>query len=78
MSMLPALYPFGTEERWLQVAPAFFGEAGITLAKKLLEKRVIPLQHGPELAIYLGISPKLVSHMATHPNRYYRAFEIQK
>jgi len=78
MSTLPALYPFGTEERWLQVAPVFFGEAGIEATKKLLDKKVIPLQLGPELALYLGISPKLVSHMVLRPNRYYRAFEIQK
>ncbi len=76
--MLPALYPFGTQEQWLKVAPSFFGQAGIEVAGRLLEKRVIPLQTGPELAVYLGISPKLVSHMVLRPHRYYRGFEILK
>jgi len=76
--MLPALYPFGTPERWLEVAPAFFGDRGVVLARQLLAKGVIPLQTGPELALYLGISPKLISHMVMRPNRYYREFEIPK
>src|SRR5437016_4502852 len=76
--MLPALYPFGTAERWLEVAPAFFNESGIAQAKQLVEKGVIPLQSGPEIAIYLGISPKLVSHMVMRPDRYYNSFEVTK
>jgi RNA-directed DNA polymerase len=76
--MLPALYPFGTAERWLEVAPAFFDESGIAEVKHLLDKGLIPLRSGPEIAIYLGISPKLVSHMVMRPSRYYNTFEIVK
>ncbi|PYL74384.1 MAG: hypothetical protein DMF26_11255 [Verrucomicrobia bacterium] len=76
--MLPALYPFGTAQRWLEVAPAFFDETGVAQAQQLLEKGVIPVQLGPEIAIYLGVSPKLVSHMVIRPSRYYNTFEITK
>jgi len=78
MSMLPALYPFGTAQQWLEVAPAFFDQSGMVQAKQLVEKGVIPLQLGPEIAIYLGISPKLVSHMVMRPGRYYNSFDITK
>jgi RNA-directed DNA polymerase len=78
MSMLPALYPFGTAQQWLEVAPAFFDEGNIARVKELVEKGVIPLQLGPEIAIYLGISPKLVSDMVMRPSRYYNRFEVTK
>jgi retron-type reverse transcriptase len=76
--MLPVLYPFGTQEQWLKNAPAFFDQADMSDIRRLLEKKIIPLKFGPEIAIYLGISPKLVSHMVMAPRRYYNTFEITK
>ena len=76
--MLPALYPFETREQWLVAAPAFFGADDDEVIRSLLERRLIPLVRGPELAIYLGISPKLVSVMVKEPQRYYRSFQIPK
>ncbi len=76
--MLPALYPFNSKERWLEAAPAFFGGDEQPQVTRLLDERLIPVIRGPEIAIYLGVSPKLISHMVKYPNRYYRAFEIQK
>ena len=76
--MLPALYPFGTKERWLEVTPAFFGDVDKELISQLLDKNLIPVLRGPEIAIYLGVSPKLLSHMVKRPVRYYNSFEIRK
>ena len=76
--MLPALYPFGTEQRWLEVAPAFFAEADFDLLRQQLQRGLIPLVAGPELALDSGISPKLLSHMVVKTRRYYRTFEIEK
>lgn len=76
--MLPALYPFESNEQWLAAAPAFFSSDNHRLVRALVEKRLIPVVSGPEIAIYLGISPKLVSAMVMQPDRYYRSFEIPK
>lgn len=76
--MLPALYPFGSKERWLHVAPAFFGEELIPRLPDFLDRDLIPLIRGPEIAFYLGVSPRLVSHMVTHPHKYYASFQILK
>jgi len=76
--MLPAQYPFGTKERWLEVASTFFGDADNELINQLLDKNLIPFVRGPEIGIYLGVSPKLLSHMVKRPVRYYNAFEIRK
>jgi RNA-directed DNA polymerase len=76
--MLPALYPFESKERWLEVAPAFFGDESRALVSDLLDRRLIPIINGPEIALYLGISPRLVSRMAISPSSYYRTFQIQK
>jgi len=76
--MLSALYPFGSKQRWLEAAPAFFGDADKELIGQLLDKNLIPVLRGPEIAIYLGVSPKLLSHMVKRPVRYYNSFEIRK
>ncbi len=76
--MLPALYPFESNDYWLAAAPAFFGTDANRVVHSLLQKRLIPLVAGPEIAIYLGISPKLVSAMVLQPERYYRSFQIPK
>lgn len=76
--MLPTLYPFESNEHWLAAAPAFFSSDNHRLVRALVEKRLIPVVSGPEIAIYLGISPKLVSAMVMQPDRYYRSFEIPK
>jgi RNA-directed DNA polymerase len=76
--MLPALYPFGSKERWLDVAPAFFGEESKSRLPDFLDRGLIPVIRGPEIALYLGISPSLVSHMVTHPRKYYSSFQILK
>jgi RNA-directed DNA polymerase len=76
--MLPALYPFLSKDRWLEVAPAFFGDESLPVITDLVDRRLIPLIDGPEIALYLGISPRLVSRMAIDPRSYYRSFHIQK
>jgi retron-type reverse transcriptase len=76
--MLPALYPFGSKERWLEVAPAFFGDESRALVSQLLDRTLIPVINGPEIALYLGVSPRLLSRMAINPSSYYRTFQIQK
>jgi retron-type reverse transcriptase len=50
----------------------------LSRAKRLLDKNIIPVVHGPELAFFLGISPKLVGHMVVNPSKYYRSFQIKK
>jgi RNA-directed DNA polymerase len=76
--MLPTLYPFGSKECWLDVAPAFFETESISRLPEFLDRGLIPVLHGPEIALYLGVSPRLISHMVTHPKKYYNSFEIQK
>jgi len=76
--MLPVLYPFGSKDRWLEVAPAFFGDTDREVLNELLDKNLLPVLQGPEIAIYLGISPKLLSHMVKRPLRCYSRFEIRK
>lgn len=76
--MLPTLYPFDSKERWLHVAPAFFGEEFRPQLAGFLDRGLIPVFRGPEIAFYLGISPRLVSHMVTHPHKYYASFQILK
>jgi RNA-directed DNA polymerase len=76
--MLPTLYPFGSKERWLEAAPAFFGPEEQDRVPTFLDRNIVPVFHGPELALYLGISPRLVSHMVTHAKKYYTSFQIKK
>jgi retron-type reverse transcriptase len=80
MSVHPFLYPFGDEERWLSFLKYCLEWDGSDLlrAELLLKKNIVPIIRGPEIAIYLGISPKLVGHMAIKPNEYYRSFRIKK
>ncbi len=76
--MLPALYPFGSRERWIEALPAYFDEESRVIAAALLEKSLIPVVAGPEIALFLGISPRLITHMVRSPERYYRSFTILK
>jgi RNA-directed DNA polymerase len=76
--MLPTLYPFGSKERWLEAAPAFFAQEELSQVSAFLEHGIVPVLHGPEIAIYLGISPRLISHMVTHAKKYYNSFQIKK
>lgn len=80
MSVHPFLFPFGDEERWLSFLEhcLLWNVSDLRCARKLLRKRIVPLVRGPELAHFLGISPKLVGHMAVEPEKYYRAFSIKK
>lgn len=76
--MLPALYPFGSKERWIDVGPAFFSQSNAQLVIQLLDRGVIPVMSGPEIALYLGVSPKLLTHMVKRPTKYYNSFNIRK
>jgi len=80
MSVHPFLYPFGDEERWISFLQhcLFWDESELEKAKTLIRQNIIPVIHGPEIASFLGISPKLVGHMAVKPNEYYRSFKIKK
>jgi retron-type reverse transcriptase len=80
MSVHPFLYPFGTEERWLSYLGHClqWDETDLGRARSLLSRNLIPVVRGPEIAAYLGISPKLLGHMVVEPQKYYRAFRIKK
>ena len=80
MSMHPFLYPLGTPERWLSYLTNWFkwSEVEIAIAKKLLDRNLIPLMKGSEIANFLGVSGSLVGHMVIKPNRYYRSYSIPK
>ena len=78
--MLPALYPFESRDQWISFADQFLAstDSEKTVVNRLVERGLIPIIKGPEIAILLGISPKLVSHMAKFPGKYYRTFRIPK
>jgi RNA-directed DNA polymerase len=80
MSMHPFLYPFGTPERWLSYLTSWFKwpDEQIAISKNLLNRNLIPLMKGSEIADFLGVSAKLVGHMVIKPNRYYRVYSIIK
>jgi len=78
--MHPFLYPFESEERWISYLKHCLGwdENALTEAKTFLKRRLIPVLHGTEIALFLGISPKLIGYMVRNPHRYYRTFDIEK
>src|ERR1043166_9679927 len=78
--MLPALYPFASKERWIDYANQFLihSEQDRTTAASLIDRGLVPILRGPEIALYLGISPKLVAYMVRRPQKYYRSFHIPK
>src|ERR1044071_6507260 len=78
--MHPILYPFGSKERWLTYLNRWITSDAhqLSLCGSLLDKGMVPLTKGSELADYLGISPKLVTHMAKEPRRYYAKFFVLK
>jgi retron-type reverse transcriptase len=80
MSVHPFLFPFGSSERWMSYLEhcLSWNEADLRTAKRLLKQNLIPVVHGSELANFLGISPKLVGHMAVASDEYYRSFKIKK
>ena len=78
--MYPFLYPFGTSTDCLKyIRESFDWEADeLAAAERLVDKNLIPLKTGTELAVYLGISRKLIGAIALRPHKYYRRFEIVK
>lgn len=78
--MYPALFPLLNRESWL----GYLGKLGVQTAddlahaESLLNRGIIPVLHGSDLGHYLGISPRLVGHMAKFPKTYYRTFNIPK
>src|SRR5271165_294272 len=78
--MHPILYPFGSKERWLTYVNRWMSNDPQQLKQcsDLLDRQLIPILRGSELADYLGISPKLLTHMAKQPSKYYRKFTILK
>lgn len=78
--MLPALYPFDSREKWLEYANRFLihSERDREIVTMLVERSLIPVLRGPEIAFYLGVSPKLVSYMVKRPHKYYRSFQVPK
>jgi len=80
MSVHPPLFPLGNAERWLSYLEHCLGwdAPALAAAKKLVERRLIPVVTGSEIALFLGVSRRLVGHMVAEPWRYYRAFSIKK
>ncbi|MGD0624084.1 MAG: retron St85 family RNA-directed DNA polymerase [Thermodesulfobacteriota bacterium] len=80
MGAHPFLYPFKSKERWLSYLRNClnWNEEELGKAESLLDKKIIPVLFGPEIANFMGVSTKLVSHMAIMPNKYYRSFKIKK
>lgn len=80
MHPFPYLYPLGSEERWGSYLEHSlkWSRSDLTVGQRLLAKNLLPLCHGSEIALYLGISAKLVGHMVIAPNRYYRTFTLKK
>jgi retron-type reverse transcriptase len=79
-SMHPPLFPFLSRERcesYLSHAMNWPHE-DIESVSHLLDRNLIPLRDGSELAYFLGISPRLVWHMVLNPQQYYRSFEIKQ
>lgn len=78
--MLPALYPFDSKDKWVSFTNQFLSPSDNEKAaiSYLLDRNLAPIFKGPDLALVLGISPKLVSHMAKFPQKYYRTFQIPK
>jgi len=80
MSAHPFLFPFATEDRWISYLESClrWQHNDIAKAKILLRRKIIPVLRGPELGIFLGVSPKLVCRMVLAAPRYYSAFKIKK
>src|ERR1035437_8448015 len=78
--MYPALFPFSNSESWLSYLKQLNVESAedVSNAKFLMERNMVPILHGCDLGHYLGISPRLVGHMAKAPEKYYRVFTIPK
>jgi RNA-directed DNA polymerase len=78
--MYPTLFPLLTREPWLGYLRTLGVQSPteIANAEALLSRGIIPIVHSSDLGYYLGISPRLVGHMATEPQRYYRKFNIPK
>jgi retron-type reverse transcriptase len=78
--MHPVLFPFGNEERWLSFLSHWVtsDEYELGIARTLVRQNLLPVIHGSEIAHFIGISPKLVGHMAKRPRKYYRSFRIPK
>jgi retron-type reverse transcriptase len=78
--MYPALFPFIRAESWLSYLKQLNVDSAdeVENARLLLGRNLIPLLHGCDLGHYLGISPRLVGHMAKAPKKYYQTFSILK
>lgn len=78
--MYPVLFPFLEPSSWLGYLKQLGSPAhdDLALAQSLMERRFIPILHGSDIGHYLGISPRLVGHMAKAPHKYYRPFNIPK
>ncbi len=78
--MYPSLYPFGTGGDCIKYIRTYLNwePDDLATAERLVAKNIIPLKTGTELAVYLGISRKLIGAIALRPHKYYRAFEITK
>jgi retron-type reverse transcriptase len=76
--MHPPLYPFLSRERFESylIHAMKWQREDIETVSSLLEKSLIPLRDGTELAYYLGVSPRLIWHMVVASRQYYRHFEI--
>ena len=78
--MYPALFPLLEPKSWL----GYLKQLGaptredLALAASLMQRGFIPVLHGCDIGHYLGISPRLVGHMARAPQKYYRPFNIPK
>ena len=78
--MHPFLYPFGSEERWFSYLQSCLGwdKSDLHSAQILIRKNLVPVVRGPEIATYLGVTKKLLGHMAIKPEIYYRSFHLKK
>jgi RNA-directed DNA polymerase len=78
--MYPALFPFISRDSWL----GYLSHLGVrspgdvSHAASLCDRGFIPVLHGTDLGHYLGVSPKLIGHMAKFPQKYYGSFNIPK
>ena len=78
--MYPALFPLTSKAQWFAFLKDGFDLEGedALVAERLIEQKIVPIVQGHYLADFLGVSRKLITHMAKWPDRYYRTFEIPK
>lgn len=78
--MHPLLFPLGSDTRWKSFLEheMKWDEESLVYADKLLTLKRLPLITGKEIAVYLGLTEKLVQFIRYRPEKFYTTFQVPK